>query len=147
MQALHASTSGRTMGYSRPGAAASGTSRRICVRVQAVATAAGSKAVLAPPYNVLITGSTKGVSDAQQRPVKFDHCARVRPRRGSNSRTAVACLELACMDVSRWHPCCTIQRHVIQVTAVPSMWFRCWTCPGRGLFRSRRQCCHLQQKW
>jgi hypothetical protein len=68
MQALHASTSGRTMGHSR-GAAAGGTSRRVCVKVQAVATTAGNKTVLAPPYNVLITGSTKGGFDAQQLPV------------------------------------------------------------------------------
>lgn len=34
--------------------------RRTYVKVQAVATTVGSKTVLAPPYNVLITGSTKG---------------------------------------------------------------------------------------
>lgn len=58
-----ASTSGRTMGYSSTSAVArSSSTRRVCsVRVQAVATTAGTKTVLTPPYNVLITGSTKGV--------------------------------------------------------------------------------------
>jgi hypothetical protein len=32
------------------------------VRVQAVAATVNNKTVLAPPYNVLITGSTKGSS-------------------------------------------------------------------------------------
>lgn len=35
------------------------------MRVQAVAATAGAKTVLAPPYNVLITGSTKGVQGAR----------------------------------------------------------------------------------
>eukprot|EP00878_Enallax_costatus_P018718 GHUV01019721.1.p1 GENE.GHUV01019721.1~~GHUV01019721.1.p1 ORF type:complete len:204 (+),score=28.86 GHUV01019721.1:693-1304(+) len=61
MQSLQASTSGRGLAHcSRPRPA----SRRVCVIVQAVATTVGSKTVLAPPYNVLITGSTKGVGRA-----------------------------------------------------------------------------------
>jgi hypothetical protein len=58
MQALPASTLGKPLGYSRRVA----VSKRLCVRVQAVAATAGSKTILAPPYNVLITGSTKGVA-------------------------------------------------------------------------------------
>lgn len=54
---MQASTS-----YSCRAVAAAHTGRVCSVRVQAAAqTAAGGKTVMAPPYNVLITGSTKGV--------------------------------------------------------------------------------------
>lgn len=61
---MQASTSGRGLSYSKYAVARTSSSRRGCLKVQAVATTAGGKTVLAPPYNVLITGSTKGVGRA-----------------------------------------------------------------------------------
>lgn len=41
--------------------------------MQAVATTAGGKTVLAPPYNVLITGSTKGMHPSIHSGFMGDH--------------------------------------------------------------------------
>lgn len=129
MQALHASTSGRAMSYSR-GAVAGGTSRRVCVRVQAAATTAGSKTVLAPPYNVLITGSTKGVMDAHSGLSSANTVQRL----GCACRTTWCCCKEACMDISRLLPAATCVRYIAVSTVVSGLGVQVWGGPWQRTF-------------
>jgi hypothetical protein len=94
MQTLQAKSLGKPLCYRRQVVA---VSKRLSVRVQAVAATANGKTVLAPPYNVLITGSTKGVLAV---------CTQLLQRTGSKVCWGLDYLHSICIQSMSHRPSC-----------------------------------------
>jgi len=114
---MQASTSGRGLSYSKYAVARTSSSRRGCLKVQAVATTAGGKTVLAPPYNVLITGSTKGMhlSIHSGCPCWVTTCSCCSGTRQLVTQTGICCISMHV--VLEWS-------HLVPVQVLEGLWQR-----------------------